>query len=140
VYVPVESAKQKRKSVTVKVMENNKCLCGEGDFIVLACSGASDVGHITDLVARKLSKNGVRKMNCLAMAGAGIEKSVESFKKSNLLILDGCPVDCGKKIAVKAGIENYSYVRITDLGYKKGSTEVAETVIDEVYNKVEILF
>jgi uncharacterized metal-binding protein len=120
--------------------KNNKCLCGEGDYIVLACSGASDVGHISDLVARKLSKAGVRKMNCLAVVGAGIEKSIESFKKSNLLIIDGCPVDCGKKIAEKAGIENFTYVRITDLGFKKGLTEVNETVVDEVYKKVEVLF
>jgi uncharacterized metal-binding protein len=120
--------------------KNKKCLCGEGDYIVLACSGASDVGHISDLVARKLSKEGVRKMNCLAVVGAGIEKSIESFKKSNLLIIDGCPVDCGKKIAEKAGIENFSYVRITELGYKKGLTEVNETVVDEVYKKVEVLF
>jgi len=120
--------------------ENKKCLCGEGDYIVLACSGASDVGHISDLVARKLSKEGVRKMNCLAVVGAGIEKSIESFKKRNLLIIDGCPVDCGKKIAEKAGIENFSYVRITDLGYKKGLTEVNETAVDEVYKKVEVLF
>jgi len=120
--------------------ENKKCLCGEGDFIVLACSGASDVGHLTDLVARKLSGEGIRKMNCLAVVGAGIEKSIESFKKSNLLIIDGCPLDCGKKIAEKAGIENFSYVRITDLGYKKGSTEVKEKIIDEVYKYVEVLY
>ncbi len=31
-------------------------------------------------------------------------------------------------------------MRITDLGYKKGLTEVSETVVDEVYKKVEILF
>jgi len=120
--------------------ENKKCLCGEGDYVVLACSGASDVGHLTDLVARKLAKEGVRKMNCLAVVGAGIEKSIESFKKSNLLILDGCPVDCGKKIAEKAGIENFSYARITDLGYKKGSTEVNDKVVDEVYKYVEVLY
>ena len=120
--------------------KNYKCLCGESDYLVLACSGASDVGKITDLVARKLSKEGVRKMNCLAVVGAGIEKSIESIKKSNLLIIDGCPVDCGKKIAEKAGIENFSYVRITDLGYKKSSTEVNEKVIDEVYKYVEVLY
>jgi uncharacterized metal-binding protein len=62
-------------------MENKKdnCLCGAGDYIVMACSGASDFGHISDLVARKLSNNGVREINCLAVVGAGIEKSIENF-------------------------------------------------------------
>lgn len=63
-------------------METKKqnCLCGAGEYIVMACSGASDVGQISDLVARKLHNNGVRKMNCLAVVGAGIEKSIENFK------------------------------------------------------------
>ncbi len=63
-------------------MENKKenCFCAAGDYIVMACSGASDVGQISDLAARKLRENGVRKMNCLAVVGAGIEKSIESFK------------------------------------------------------------
>ena len=40
----------------------------------MACSGACDLGQITDLVARKLRDNNVRKMHCLAVVGAGIEK------------------------------------------------------------------
>jgi len=56
--------------------EKNSCLCGGADYVVLACSGACDLGQITDLVARKLRDNGVRKMNCLAVVGAGIEESI----------------------------------------------------------------
>jgi len=82
------------------------CLCGSGELIVLACSGASDIGHITDLVARKLRDNKVRKMNCLAVIGAGIEKSIENFKKKNILVIDGCPIDCGKRIMDGNGFSN----------------------------------
>jgi uncharacterized metal-binding protein len=49
--------------------------------MVLACSGAYDLGQITDLVARKLWDNGFRKRNCLAVLEAGIETSIEDFKK-----------------------------------------------------------
>ena len=109
-------------------MEEKKdaCLCGSGELMVLACSGASDVGHITDLVARKLRDNGVRKMNCLAVVGAGIEKSIEDVKKKNILVIDGCPIDCGKRIMDRNGFNNYHYMRVTDLGYKKGETPVSE--------------
>ncbi len=119
--------------------ENNKCLCGVGEYIVLSCSGACDLGQITDLVARKLSKEGVRKMNCLAVVGAGIEKSIEDFKTKNILMLDGCPVDCGKQILDKAGIENYNYLRITDLGFNKGQTPVNGEIISRVYEKAEVI-
>lgn len=113
--------------------EENTCLCGSSDRMVLACSGASDVGHITDLVARKLRSNNVRKMNCLAIVGAGIEKSIENFKKKNILVIDGCSVDCGKQIMDKNGFKNYQYMRVTDLGYIKGHTHVSEDVINAVF-------
>lgn len=123
-------------------MEEKKenCLCGASEYIVMACSGASDVGHISDLVARKLSSNGVRKMNCLAVVGAGIEKSIESFKTKELLIIDGCPIDCGKKIMDMHGFTNYKYLRVTDLGLIKRKSPVTEENINKVYKKAEIIF
>ncbi|MGE0077436.1 MAG: putative zinc-binding protein [Bacteroidales bacterium] len=124
-------------------MESKKesgCLCGASEYMVLACSGACDLGQITDIVARKLRDNGVRKMNCLAVVGAGIEKSIEDFKTKNILMLDGCPVDCGKKILDKAGISDYRYVRLTDFGYTKGQTPVTEDVVEDIYQKVEVIY
>ena len=96
---------------------NNKaCLCGSKDLIVLACSGACDLGQVTDIVARKLRDNKVRKMNCLAAVGADVKSTIEAFKAANLLMLEGCPVDCGKTILDKVGISNYKHLRLTDLG------------------------
>jgi len=108
--------------------------------MVLACSGACDLGQVTDLVARKLRDNGVRKMNCLAVVGAGIEPSIEAFKAKNILMLDGCPTDCGKRILDKYGFTDYKYMRVTDLGYKKGKTPVTDEVIKTVYEKAEIIY
>src|ERR1035437_7033860 len=114
------------------------CLCGSSEYIVIACSGACDLGQVSDLVARKLRDNKIRKMNCLAAVAADIKPTIEAFKAANLLLIDGCPVDCGKKILDKAGIENYKYLRMTDLGYIKGQTPVTREVIDTVYEKVTI--
>lgn len=97
------------------------------------------MGHISDLVARKLSTEGVRKMNCLAVVGAGITNSIETFKKSNVLVIDGCPVDCGKKIMNQAGIDDYSYLRVTDLGYEKGKSAVSDQIIQSVFEKACIV-
>ncbi|NVO09780.1 MAG: hypothetical protein HXX16_07460 [Bacteroidales bacterium] len=57
------------------------------------------------------------------------------FKTANLLLLDGCSVDCGKKILDKAGITNYQYLRLT----VKGQTPVTDEVIKAVYEKAEVL-
>jgi uncharacterized metal-binding protein len=120
--------------------EKSSCLCGAGEYMVLACSGACDLGMVTDMVARRLRDNGVRKMNCLAVVGAGIKKSIDDFKTKNILMIDGCPVDCGKQILDKAGITSFNYMRVTDLGYKKGQTPVTEEVIQTVYEKAEVIY
>lgn len=119
--------------------EKSTCACGASEYMVLACSGACDLGQITDLVARKLRDSGVRKMNCLAVVGAGIEASIEDFKKKNILMLDGCAVDCGKKILDRAGIAGYQYLRLTDMGYNKGQTPVTAEVVNEIYDHAEII-
>lgn len=105
-------------------METNEtqkgCLCSSAEYVVIACSGACYLGEVTDLVARKLRDNKIRKMNCLAAVGAGVKPTIDMFKEANLLLLDGCPIDCGKKILDNAGITNYKYLRMTDLGFIKG--------------------
>lgn len=120
--------------------EKQSCSCGSGEYIVMACSGASDLGYISDQVARKLSRNKVRKMNCLAMVGAGIEEKIEDFKKCNILVIDGCEIDCGKKVMEKNGISDFKYLRLTDLGYEKGKTKPTQEVINEIYDKAEIIY
>jgi uncharacterized metal-binding protein len=107
---------------------------------VITCSGSCDLGQLTDLVARKLRDNNIRKMNCLAAVGADIKPTIEAFKEANLLLLDGCPVDCGKKILDKAGIANYKYLRMTDLGYRKGQTPVTDKLIKTVYEKTTVYY
>lgn len=124
------------------MVDNKKegCLCGVDEYMVLACSGACDLGQVTDWVARKLRDNGVRKMNCLAVVGAGIELSIEAFKPKNILMLDGCPTSCGKRILDKYGFTDYKHLRITDLGYKKGQTPVTNEVVNAVYEKAEVIY
>lgn len=120
--------------------EKKNCLCGAGEYIVLSCSGASDLGYIADQVARKLSRNNVRKMNCLTVAATGDNEKIEAFKKKNILIIDGCNEDCGKKIMAMRGIEDYRYLRLTDLGYEKGNTPTSREIINAVYEKAEIIY
>lgn len=124
-------------------MEKDKkstCGCNINQYIVLACSGASDLGYISDQVARKLSRNNVRKMNCLTVVATGAEEKIEEFKKCNILVIDGCSEDCGKKIMAMRRINDYKYLRLTDLGYEKGKTPTNQETINTIYEKTEIIY
>ena len=123
-------------------MENSQkltCACGVDEYMVLSCSGSSDLGYIADQVARKLSENKGRKMNCLTVAATGTEQKIEEFKKCNILVIDGCTEDCGKKIMTMRGITDYRYLRLTDLGYEKYKTPVTAEIVKTVYEKAEVI-
>lgn len=112
------------------------CTCSGSDRIVVSCSGACDLGQLSDLVSRRLRDNKLRKMNCLAAVAADVKPTIEAFRSADMLVIDGCSVDCGKKIFEKAGLTDYRYVRLTDLGYTKGQTPVDESTINKIYESI----
>lgn len=124
----------------METKEKKPYLCGTSEFNVVSCSGASDLGQLSDLTARKLRDNKVRKMNCLTLIAIDDQTLIDAFKKANVLAIDGCPRDCAKKILKKAGIENFNHLRLTDLGYKKGETPISENVIQTIYEKAEAIY
>ena len=104
--------------------------------LIFACSGAADVGEIADRAARKMTKDGVGKMFCLAGIGGrvdGIMKTTEVADK--ILALDGCNQDCVKKTLENADFRDFAHLRITDMEMEKGKTPVREENIAKVAAK-----
>ena len=120
--------------------ENSLCICGCGDYGVVSCSGACDLGHISDLVARQLNHNKVRKMSCLALIASGLDEKFDDLKNKNMLVIDGCSEDCGFKIMNNRGFDSFVHLRLTDLGYEKGKTPLTDETIKTIYEKAEILY
>lgn len=114
-------------------MENNKCSCKDNTpKTVFACSGAADLGEVSDLAARKMHRDGVRQMKCLAFIGGGIQDMINSVKDTNMLVIDGCNLDCGRLTMEKNGISDFCHLRLTDMGYVKGQTPASADVINEI--------
>mgnify|MGYP001182257736 CR=1 FL=1 len=116
----------------------NSCSCGcsSGPRVIFSCSGAADVGELADQAARKLTRNGTGKMLCLA----GISGRVEGIIKSTgtatkILAIDGCALDCTKKSLAEAGITRINHLRLTDLGFEKGKTDINAATIAQVVDK-----
>ena len=105
-----------------KKAEPSSC-CGadKGRTVLLyACSGGANVAEIADRAARELMFAGEGTMFCLAGLGAGIQGMIQTAKDADVnLVIDGCPMDCARKVFEKAGITNYAYVKVTDLGIEK---------------------
>lgn len=109
------------------------CSCSAVPKLIFSCSGAADVGELADRTARKLTRDGNGKMFCLTGIGgrvSGILKSTEAA--TSILAIDGCALDCAKKSLKEAGFTKINHLRLTDLGFEKGKTEVNSNSIAQV--------
>lgn len=117
--------------------DTNKNICAAAPTLIFSCSGAADVGAISDLAARKLTKDEVGKMYCLAGIGGrvpGILKTTAEAEK--ILAIDGCPLDCVKLSLQEAGFTEFDHMRVTDLGLEKGKSPATEQNIASVVQAV----
>lgn len=119
---------------------NCGCGCSSSPRLIFSCSGAADVGELTDRVARKLSREGNGKMACLAGIGgkvSGIVKSAEG--SASILAIDGCALACAKKSLEEAGLWKFTHLCLTDIDFKKGETEVSDTNVGKVIRHVQTI-
>jgi uncharacterized metal-binding protein len=87
--------------------------CQRRQALIVACSGASDLGALTDQAARE----GRAHMSCLAGIGAGLSNMVRGAAAADaLVVIDGCGVACGSHCVEKAGIANYTHIQLELLG------------------------
>ena len=100
-------------------MTNGSC-CGGGVKIVMACSGGSNVGQITNEVGKMLDKRDVAKLFCLAGVGGHVKGMVASVEGADkVLVIDGCQVKCAKECMDKEGLTGYEHLVVTELGIEK---------------------
>jgi uncharacterized metal-binding protein len=91
------------------------------------------VGAITDQAARKLTKDGLGKMFCMAGIGGrvpGIMATTESAAR--ILAIDGCALNCVKNGLDQAGFNQYEHLQLADLGMEKGKTPPTPEAIAKV--------
>jgi uncharacterized metal-binding protein len=104
--------------------------------LLYACSGAANTGYLADSVVRRLARAGIGKMTCLAALGAGLPGFVESAKGvSENLVIDGCPVACGKAVFENLGIPCRHFVA-TNYGVEKGKTEITAELIGKTADRL----
>lgn len=120
--------------------DQKSCICSGGPKLIFACSGAADVGAIADQAARRLTKDGIGKMFCLAGIGGridGIMKTTEAA--SMVLAVDGCPLNCVKACLEKAGFSGFKHLQLADLGLEKGKSPVTEEAVSRVADKAKAM-
>ncbi len=116
-----------------------ECSCSSNDSqkkrILYSCSGAADVGQIADLTARRLAKNKLGGMSCLAGIGANLSGYIETAKEADNIVIDGCPVGCGKKMFESHHLP-FTEIVLTEQGLIKGSTPATPEVVERMADTI----
>lgn len=127
-------------------MSGTKPCCGASPtakkVLLYACSGGANVAEASDAACRQLMSEGLGSMFCLAGLGAGIENMVHQARDADLnVVIDGCPMDCGRKIFDKLGLSNVRFVRATELGLTKQpkGTRSTDDEVQTIVNHVKQL-
>lgn len=125
---------------------SQECCAPSGNVMILACSGASNLGQLSNQVAVELARDGFGKMFCLAGIGAHLSGFVQSAKDVPAMVaIDGCQVACTKKILEHAEIPLKAYVAISDLGIEKNmdtnlkreEVEKVKVAVKEACNRLQ---
>lgn len=96
------------------------CCTTANNTMILACSGGSNVGQLSNQAAVELNREDFGKMCCLAGIGGQLKGFVQSAKDVPVIAaIDDCAVGCAKAILKNVGVANYNYIVLTDLGIEK---------------------
>ncbi|MBI5593760.1 MAG: putative zinc-binding protein [Deltaproteobacteria bacterium] len=96
------------------------CCSSNNNIMILACSGGSNVGQLSNRAAVELTQEGFGKMFCLAGIGGNLSGFIQSAKDVPAMVaIDGCAVGCAKAILANAQVPNPNYLVLTDLGIEK---------------------
>ena len=119
-----------------------ECSCSGGcsetekPRLLYACSGAADVGQVADLVARQLSRQKWGGMSCLSGIGADLSGFIESAREADNIVIDGCPVGCGRKMFEARGLP-FTEIVMTQQGLVKGSSPATSEVVERMAETVK---
>lgn len=113
----------------------------DNNSILLACSGASNVGQLSNQAVIELTKEGFGKFFCLAGIGAHLNSFVQSAKSNpEAIVIDGCPVGCARRVVEHAEIPIGKYLVVTKLGIGKNYIlEVKKEDVEKVKRAVKNL-
>jgi uncharacterized metal-binding protein len=112
------------------------CQCGgaaEETRLVFPCSGAADVGEVTDRAARWMTRAGTGDMYCLAGIGGRVSGIVASTQAAaKILAIDGCPQECARHTLEAAGFGGFYHLKLHELGLKKRHSPPTDEIVHGV--------
>ncbi len=107
--------------------------------LIFCGSGAFNVGVLSLQAAIRLAQEGFGTFSCIAGIGSANPPMIRAAKMAvERVLIDGCPVGCGKKILDVNTIPIDRYIIVTELGVDKThGLDRGESDIGTVVNAIK---
>ena len=106
--------------------------------LVYTCSGCCDLGRTSDILGRKMRKEGIALSSCSCLAGiaADIPSFINTAREADETVcINGCELCCATKIIDKIDIKSKTYI-LTEFGLKNGEFHISEELINKLYSSI----
>ena len=121
---------------------SDNCHDRDQKIMLISCSGASNLGRLSNQAAVELTMEGFGELFCLAGIGANLTGFVQSAKDAKeMIVIDGCDSACGKAILEKAGVPLKKHLIISQMGIRKtGDLNLNPDDLAKVKHAVKLAF
>lgn len=91
-----------------------------GKPLVYSCSGCSSAAQLANHLALRLDRLQVAEMSCIAGLGGDVRPLLRTAQSGRpIMMIDGCPLQCGRHILVRHGLQPALHLDLSRLGVRK---------------------
>ncbi len=118
---------------------------GEGQPLVYACSGASNLGQLAHDVAVRLDRAGLAEMSCAEAVAIEADPPFAAARSGRPVIaVSGCPLACAERLLSEHGVGVSSSISLVERGVAKAkhvsvAPDDGERIFREVLDDLEPL-
>lgn len=88
--------------------------------LIYSCSGCSSAAQLANHLAIRMDRADVAEMSCIAGLGGDVKPLVRLAKSGRpIVMLDGCPLQCGRRTLARHGLKPDLHRDLSRLGVSK---------------------
>lgn len=88
--------------------------------LIYACSGCSSAAQLTNHLAVRMDREGHAEMSCVVGLGGDVKSLVRVAASGRpIVMLDGCPLQCGKHTLARHGLAPAVHWDLSRMGVRK---------------------
>ncbi len=92
--------------------------------LIYSCSGCSSAAQLANHLALRMDRTGQAEMSCIVGLGGDVKSLVRLAKSGRAIVmLDGCPLSCGRHTLARHGLTPAVYWDLSRMGVTKRKHE-----------------